>query len=187
MLQFPVTRPDEDASGPALWAVQLRLMRIAEAFLGPRDSQRKLYQPAFHPNGPHIRNTVNEDGAFAELSMNAAGYWPTVVFELAHETVHLLDPIAGSTTWIEEGVAVEFSELMSEALTSHPMSSSSGTAYEAARNLLRHLPGPPLASAGHLRHRYGPLSTITAYQITTTFPQVSAEIALQLTSNCKPR
>ena len=51
----------------------------------------------------------NLDGAFAELSRASECYWPTVVFEMAHETVHLLNPVPGNANNLEEGVAVAFS------------------------------------------------------------------------------
>ena len=85
--------PGQDPS--ALWSMQLQLLRLAEDTLGPRDASKVIYQPIFVEDGPHIRNTPNLDGAFAELSRNAEGYWPTVVKELAHETVHLLNPRPG--------------------------------------------------------------------------------------------
>ena len=44
------------------------------------------------------------------MSDNGRFYWPTVVYELAHETVHLLNPVfLGEANYLEEGVAVAFS------------------------------------------------------------------------------
>ena len=41
-------------------------LSIAEAALGARDTTTKMYQPSFTYDGPHIRNTPELDGAFAE-------------------------------------------------------------------------------------------------------------------------
>ena len=98
-LILPVAPPPrEDPS--ALWSVQLQLLSLAEDTLGPRDISKVIYQPIFTDHDPNIRNTPNLDGAFAELSRNAEGYWPTVAKELAHETVHLLNPKPGNGTAI---------------------------------------------------------------------------------------
>ena len=77
-LTLPVaSSPGQDPS--ALWTVQLQLLGLAEDTLGHRDVSKVIYQPVFADDGPHIRNTPNLDGAFAELSRNAEAYWPTVV------------------------------------------------------------------------------------------------------------
>ena len=88
-MQLPVTEPLNDP--PGLWALQLELLDIAELLLGGRDQSKTIYQPQFASGIPCIRNTPNLDGAYVELSPNGRFYWPTVLFEMAHETVHLLD------------------------------------------------------------------------------------------------
>lgn len=110
---FSNDRPDK--SPAAVWQLQNMLLDKAQELLGPR-IDKKIYQPTFSDKGANIINTPNMDGAFAVLSLNAAGYWPTTVYELAHETVHLLDPVRGCTNYLEEGVAVAFSVEMSHSL-----------------------------------------------------------------------
>ena len=63
-MQLPRTSPRNDPV--ALWALQQSLLSIAEAALGARDTTTKMYQPSFTYVGPHIRNTPELDGAFAE-------------------------------------------------------------------------------------------------------------------------
>lgn len=92
-----------------LWTLQNELLKEAEHLLGPRDLAKKIYQPSWDNEGPHIRYTPNKDGAFAELGDNAVTDWRMAVYQLAHETVHLLDQHGGARTNIlEEGVAVKF-------------------------------------------------------------------------------
>ena len=91
-MQLPQTSPRNDPV--ALWALQQNLLSIAEAALGARDTSKKIYRPGFTDDGPYIRNTPELDGAFAELSRHSESYWPTAVYEMAHETVHLLNPVA---------------------------------------------------------------------------------------------
>ena len=60
-MQLPQTRPKDDPV--ALWALQLDLLSIAKAALGARDTSKKIYQPNFADDGPHIRNTPELNGA----------------------------------------------------------------------------------------------------------------------------
>ena len=108
MMQLPGTNPKDDPK--ALWSLQLELLALAEFHLGPRDASKKIYPPQFGADYPQVRLTPNEDGAFAKLSRNGEQYWPTAVYELAHETTHLLNPVKlGEASNLEEGVAVAFS------------------------------------------------------------------------------
>ena len=109
--------PREDPS--AAWSLQLQLLRLAEDTLGPRDASKTIFQPVFADYGPYIRNTPNLDGAFAELSRNAEVFWPTTLYELAHETVHLLNPRPGTGNWLGEGIAVAFSQTMARTFATH--------------------------------------------------------------------
>ena len=106
-MEFPATNPVDDPA--ALWPLQLRLLDAAESLLGARDLSKKVYQPQFTDHGPNLRKTPNLNGAFVELSRTAETDWAEAVFEMAHETVHLLNPVAGNTNNLEEGVAVAFS------------------------------------------------------------------------------
>ena len=87
---LPQTSPRDDPA--TLWALQKNLLSIAKATLGVRDTSKKIYQSVFTDDGPHIRDTPELDGAFAELSRNGECYWPTVIYEMAHETVHPSQP-----------------------------------------------------------------------------------------------
>lgn len=111
----PSTTPENSPS--ELWQLQLLLDKYAQELFGPRNPQKKLYQPTFSSKKfeqPCVYNSKSEDGGWAQLSVNAAMYWPAAVYELAHETLHLLDPRpappeAKGSNWLEEGIAVEFS------------------------------------------------------------------------------
>lgn len=127
------------------------------------------------------------DGAFARLSRYAAGYWPSVIFDLAHETVRLLDPVMGITNWLEEGAAVAFSIRMSRELTSHPMAAPPGSVYATAHELVLQLPPPIEQSLGALRKEFGPFSTISSDQLANKFQLLSKNVCDQLAPLCQPR
>jgi hypothetical protein len=152
---FPTTRPDDAASASALWSIQMDLLSRAEAVFGRRDTTKKIFQPVFEDTNPHLINTPTFDGAFVALSRNAAGHWPTTIYEMAHETTHLLDPIAGRAKWIEEGAAVAFSIFISRTLTDHPMAPVGTSVYSEALSLVERLPVDdfPHPTCSHTRSR----------------------------------
>ncbi len=172
--------PREDPS--AVWSVQLQLLRRAEDTLGPRDTSKTICQPAFTDHDPNIRNTPNLDGAFAELSRNAEGYWPTVVNELAHETVHLLNPKPGDGTWLSEGIAVAFSNYAQRQFKLEPQSISMPS-YKRALELASELPPHPLVAGRRIREACGSLDDASQSILETLFPAVDPET---LTELCNP-
>ena len=168
-MQLPQTSPRNDPV--ALWALQQNLLSIAESALGTRDTSKKIYQPEFTDDVPHIRNTPKLDGAFVELSRNSECYWPTTVYEMAHETVHLLNPVPGNSNYLEEGVAVAFSVYVQTIFDLQPQPICLAS-YRRALELVRRLPSGPLNGAREIRAAVGPLSQVTAQHLEGLFPDV---------------
>lgn len=181
-LVFPTSRPEHDA--PEVWRIQGLLLQIAETLLGPRDQSKTICQPIFGQGNPHIINTPNFDGAFACLSMAAAGYWQTFVYELAHETVHLLNPTVGRANVLEEGTAVAFSVQMSLALTDHPMQPDANSPYAEALALVSSLSLDVLTAGRLVRSRVQALSAATFDVLRDCFPQVEDAILQRLIQPC---
>ena len=171
--------PGQDPS--ALWTMQRQLLSLAEDVLGPRDVSKTICQPTFVAGGPRIRNTSNPDGAFAELSLKAKGYWPTALMELAHETVHLLNPKKGNGTWLEEGIAVAFSRYSEQryGLDNQYIGMDS---YRRALELVSRLPPDPLVAGRLIREACETLNNATESIVMTLFPCADSET---LTELCK--
>lgn len=170
----PQSQPGKDQR--ALWQLQQRLFELAESKLGPRDASKKIYQPKFHADGPRVRNTPSLDGAFAELSPNAQNYWPTAVYELAHETVHLLNPRAGQrATVLEEGLAVEFSVYAQLALGLSPHLPAEGP-YRDALQAVRKLPVSPFQVGLEVRKLRGSLSSARGSDLAGADPLLASEL-----------
>lgn len=165
-----ILSPGEDPK--ALWSVQLQLLKLAEDALGPRDTCKVMYQPVFADDGPYIRNTPNLDGAFAELSRNAERYWPTAVYELAHEAVHLLNPQPGVGNWLSEGIAVALSEYAQRHFNLNPQDINMQS-YRRALGLVSELPHGPLAAGRLIRNACGSLNDATPSILVTLFPSVN--------------
>ncbi|WP_196221342.1 hypothetical protein, partial [Sansalvadorimonas verongulae] len=131
--------------------------------------------------GPYIKNSYNEDGAFAILSGNARTYWPTTLYELAHETVHMLNPVPFQVNYLEEGFAVLFSMDMTREFTLHPIKPNDIYYREAVR-MVRMLDDNPYKAARMIRKKFNALSLATEDQMEELFPNVRAEIIKKLCS-----
>ena len=178
-MQLPQTSPRNDPV--ALWALQQQLLSLAEAALGPRDASKKIYQPVFADDGPHIRNTPELDGAFAELSRNSECNWPTAINELAHETVHLLDPAPGTGNYLCEGVAVAFSVYAQTTFGLQPQPIGLPS-YRRAMQLVCRLPNGPLEAARQVRASVSALRPVTTQHLEDLFPDVDRESLSNLAS-----
>ena len=179
MIQLPETLPT--AAPATLWSLQLELLELAESVLGQRDTSKNIYQPQFVSGGPHIRHTPDHDGAFVELSLNAEGYWPTVLYEMAHETVHLLNPtLQACSNYLEEGVAVAFSIAIQASYKVPRVQFPATPSYGLALSHVELLPGHPLVSGKRIREQAGALSDATSDQLIDLFPDVDATILKKL-------
>ena len=177
-MRQPQDSSPQDAPA-ALWASQQALLALAERLLGPRDRSKQIYQPVFNADGPFLRNTPNLDGAFVELSPNAAGYWPTAIYEMAHETVHLLNPVAGGTNFLEEGIAVAFAMRALEACGLPPFETGV-TSYTEALNLVGALAPDIFAAGRRIREYAGALGKATRCDLEILFPAVDRAILCRL-------
>ena len=175
-MKIPDTNPRDDPAG--LWKLQLELLSIAESVLGPRDSSKKIYQPKFTDDGPGIRNTPELDGAFVELNRVAECSWPETVFEMAHETVHLLNPIPGNANYLEEGVAVAFSLGVQQLYVVSVQTSMKSYLY--ALQLVSMLLGGPFEAGKRVRDRVGALSDATVEVLEELFPSIDEAVLSNL-------
>ncbi|GIU41384.1 hypothetical protein [Shewanella colwelliana] len=167
----------------SVWALQKFLLGEAEKLVGKKANDKEVFQPTFEKDGPFIRNRVQNDGAWAVLSNNAGGYWPTALYELAHETIHLLNPVVGYTNYLEEGIAVAFSIDLSKSETAHPMSPSNKY-YQRALELVQLLPDGVYESAKRIRIKFGSLGNADPAGLKELFPTLSTKVAKELCSEC---
>ncbi len=174
---FTDTNPKDDPV--ALWDLQMKLLSKAEDLLGPRDVTKTICQPQFTDDGPRLRNTADLRGAFTELSRASEYNWHTALFEMAHETIHLLNPTVGNTNYLEEGVAVYFSlslapEYRAHVHNSHPK-------YQEALKLVKLLHVSPFEAAKLIRQRFGALSKPSAEDLGTIFVSLDSDTSTALT------
>lgn len=199
-MKLPSSKPIDDPEG--VWTLQLQLLHLAEGIFGPRDSLLKSYQPQFADggsltilsglelcrprfteDGPQINFDFDKKWVFAELSTNGEYYWPTVLYELAHETIHLLNPgTLGTANYLEEGVAVAFS-IYAQLWFSTPriQTPSEGSKYDRAFRLVNALPGPLLTNTSRIRRDVGRFSEVKPQDLVRLFPDIDMQLANELT------
>lgn len=181
MYKFPAVTPKD--SEQDVVDLQNYLLSEAESLLGDRDQAKIILPTRFHDGGPCIMNSYDGKGAWAVLSANAAGYWPTTLYELAHETVHLLNPVVGYTNYLEEGVAVAFSVDMSKTQTTHPMSPCDQF-YSKAYELVQKLPNGVYESAKQIRAQCGSLGAASPAALIQLFPELDVQLIEDLCNEC---
>ena len=165
--------PVEDSE--ALWNLQLELLHLAEQILGPRDKTKKIGAPSFHNEIPYTQLTANRDGAVVVLSRGAERYLPTTIYEMAHETVHLLNPVErDEANYLEEGIAVEFSIVAQRHFNVLIQKPETGR-YSDALRLVRLLPPSPMEAGRTVREKIGALSKATFTELEEMFEDASRE------------
>ena len=186
MYNFTIEHAQND--GSALWALQCFLRSQCESVFGLKAHDKEIYQPKFNAcdvspdrDRPHI--LVFPEGAKAVLSNSARTYWPTTLYELAHETVHLLNPITGDASYLEEGMAVYFSVQMSQLHTEHAMSPTCPF-YIRAQQLVQQLPYGVYESGRIIREQCGSFDAATSDSLLSLFPQLDREVADALCREC---
>lgn len=166
-----------------LWQLQLELLQEAESRFGHRDYSKKIYRPSWDPEGPHIRYTSTKDGAFAELGDNAKSSWRLTVYQLAHETVHLLDQHGGEQTiFLEEGAAVRFSLDMMAKYGFDTAGLPSISSYQTALALFDGLGTDSYQLMKNARLTAGSFNGINAAILRAEIQDLSTETIVQLLS-----
>ena len=118
------------------------------------------------------------DGAYVELNRSAECDWPEAVFEMAHETVHLLNPVLGDTNNFEEGIAVAFSLSVQPSYGINV--STSEQPYLDALQLASVLPAGPLEAGRRVRDSVGALSAVTQRDLRELFPDADVFVLSKL-------
>jgi hypothetical protein len=186
---FDKKRPSKSKEGTM--KLQRFLLRQAEARYGNRDSNKNISQPfyedknkKFGGRAPFILNSLDGTSASAILSENAANYWPTALYELAHETIHLLNPIKGYTNYLEEGVAVAFSLEAMKEYTNHQPLPEPTPHYRRALELVKMLPNDFNSAIYAIREKCGSLGAATHEDLILLFPTLDPKIAKELSTTC---
>ena len=163
---------------PVLKTVQDELLSKAESHPGSRDRTYEILAPRFlgEPR-PCIFHYPQEKAAYISLSTVAADYWNAAEAEMSHEVVHLLNPIAGDTNYLEEGIAAAFAQY---AASHYEFFYRPSDHYRDALELVHRLPVNPLRAGRLLRTRFGALSAVSSQHLLEHFTGVGDDVAESL-------
>lgn len=101
------THINEDKYNLSFWLRDM--LRMAEDLYGPRDPS---YSVSHIDTGHEISRIMfsgnNSNNIYIRLETDPADWISQALYQLAHETVHLLAPVRGKANNLEEGVATYF-------------------------------------------------------------------------------
>jgi hypothetical protein len=161
----------------------------AEALFGPRDRSFMLLGIEF-TDGPNrlVYPNTRHDQIIIQLSNESRDHRDQALFQLAHETVHVLSPVdVGTTTALEEGLATYFS--LTAPNFADPTYAQRGEAtltgkfqaYRDALNDVRALLSVDRKVIGRIRRANRLFASITAKRLRKAAPHCSTEVANRLT------
>ena len=163
------------------WDLFHSLLTDAESALGPRDNKYSVVDIVQSADGPNMKLEDNEITII--VGPNVQAYQPTLISNIAHETVHTLNPISGYASWLEEGAAIHFELNTIERMFG----------YAERRHFFDHLPETyKLAltdyeqlleidsEAGKTVRMSSTLSTVSAAQLRQWFPVVDERLVQRL-------
>jgi hypothetical protein len=161
----------------------------AEAQFGSRDRSFTILGIEFN-DGPNrlVYPNTHHDQIVIQLSIEARYHRDQALFQLAHETVHVLAPVdVGTATVLEEGLATYFS--LTAPQFADPTYAQRGEAtltnkFQAYRDALedvRALLSVDRKIIGHVRRANRLFASITAKRLREAAPHCSAEVTGRLT------
>jgi len=168
-----------------IWRLQKDLLSHLEAATGDRDITYTICQPRFSDGVPHICVWPDTKEVVAYLSRSAERYWPSLVFELAHESVHLLNPRVGGTNVLEEGVATYFQYHVTPEVCGVRIPITV-PAYVEAKAAVEALGVDVIDLARSLRERFGSLGETTADVLAELCPQASSATVARAAAQFQP-
>ncbi|MGC1020250.1 hypothetical protein WKH71_05235 [Pantoea agglomerans] len=190
VFEIPSTLPIE--SPEKVWELQCKLDALAQELYGERNHLITLDPPKFtdDPKAPQV--AFSKGGAYAELNNDAAQDWSYCIYQLSHETIHLLDPrpippFGKGANYLEEGVAVEFSLQVSNAIAPEIMSIGDDTGslkyIEAKKRLMKIGIKDFHEKLKKLRLNAGHFADVSSDLVAAITPQCRGKNAAQLTES----
>lgn len=158
------------------------ILRLVEERYGPRDHSFTFLGTEFTETGPRCWFSGNCRHVVIQLSTSAMNDEVRALYQLSHECVHLLDPVAfGLASVFEEGVATLLSLEYARRLC--PAYSPSDAKYDAAARLAKQALMISPSAIRHLRGKGIRFSAFTQTQIESSCPGLSPQSCRVLCTN----
>lgn len=181
-LPFPRTSPVHDSN----FGKQLaqKIFEKSYELLGPKRPGVMMSGIYFGGERPHVMIRDDYKAVAVKLSDCSDHNWESFVGELAHETVHLLDPRRGNGSYLEEGIAEKFSHFVQGELGIKVMPQLVRE-YIDATAFIDEIPGDPFEFAKKVREKLGALTGFTAEELVQHCPEIGIELASKLSAMCR--
>jgi len=155
-------------------------LEIAEARFGPRVYADAIAPITFHPGPPEVYFPTQGRIAI-HLSLRCESDYLLGCYQLAHETVHLLSPVAGrQITTLEEGIAVLFARDYIRDNIDLEFAAPADHRYAGALELAERFLTPRPDAILRLRQEQPIISKISADIIRQLYPEVPLSICWSL-------
>lgn len=179
MFQQPTVLPSSELSAGI--SAMMMIIAEAEAAFGRRDGQYAINQSIAYGDHSPRATGMEINGkkiCFICLSSDSLIGWPCFMFEMAHEAVHALNPRNGPASYLEEGIAVWFSQ---EMCKKHGYKYNAATGkYKKALELIKKIPEEPTEAVKIVRSRHANLTDITPAELIECFPTIDPLVAQRL-------
>ncbi len=184
-------RPDA-RDNDNLEKLQYDLLEWAEELFGERDTSWTLLAPDFDECEctPHIFFPDHKESKLVQIKLGcgARKKWNIVLFQMAHEVIHLLNPRKGcKANNLEEGVACAFSAFVQRRciIIGADFVRDNLCAYKYARRLVRRLPQGDIAAAKLIRKEMpagSSFSSVSKVNMQRIFPEIDTHLADELST-----
>jgi hypothetical protein len=154
------------------------MIAVAEQQFGPRDKSFTVLGVEFREGVPQSWFPGNCGHVVIQLGREAMQDTNRALFQLAHECVHLLDPHAGGTNKLEEGVAARFALNYMKSIG--VVYRNGDQRYDDPCALVDTVLGISADAIKSLRQSDGPLRNIRVEQIRQAFPNLNQQVATEL-------
>ncbi len=157
-----------------------QMLQMVESEFGPLDKSYTILGIEFRDGVPQVWFPDKHKCCHIviQLSREAMQEPVRALWQLAHESVHLLDPHPGGGNVLEEGVAAHFAvRYLAQLNCSFP---TGDPRYDEASSLVEQLLAARPGAIRELRAQHGPLHSVTAAQISAVCPGVECSIAERL-------
>ncbi|WP_314439404.1 hypothetical protein [Massilia timonae] len=181
LLPLPATSPIvDDAYGRRL--VQWIFDKSHE-LLGPQKPGVEFVNFEWGGSRPHIIVNGQCNLVWIQVSDRVDDDWEAFVAEVSHEAVHVLNPIRGNASYLEEGIAEKFSHhiLRELGITVTP---TPVEVYVEALRLVEALPCDAFTFAKEVRSNFGALTGVNAAALHQHFPGIDPSLLAKLASSC---
>ncbi|MEZ8747357.1 hypothetical protein AB4369_22015 [Vibrio sp. 10N.261.49.A5] len=161
-------------------------VKEAEDKYGKSRSQRALLPVQFRNGNPDVTYPSNHH-LLVTISENCRREVYRAYYQLSHEAIHTLSPVGiTQVSWLEEGVAVNFSHSFMERHCGVKWDSCGSTKYDLSWKYVRELLQLYPNAIRQIFNTFGSLSNLNPREVSKMFPRASSRLITKLCARFNP-